>query len=597
MRSSRSTSGWPEAMCGIAGQISYEAPPDERRVAALTRALAHRGPDGEGVVRLGAACLGHRRLALLDRAGGGQPYTSPDGRYALVFNGEIDNAEALRLHYADRWTFRSRSDTEVLLAALVVDGEEALLRLHGMFALCWWDAQREVGLCARDRLGVRPLVYTTAGGRLTFASEAKALVRTGVLPARVDVLAVAEYLCAAPFSGVERAPFSGVQILPPGSLLRISQHGVEQRVYYTPRPRAERDDVPALVDELRRELDDAVAGALISDEPVGVFLSGGLDSSLLAAIARRHGVTLPAFTVGFPEQASFDWSASRIVLADDEPYAAEVARALALPRTRCVRSGSLAASIARVAITNDLLPAWEQELSQDLLAREAARTVKAVLVGDAADETHYGYHFLFDEGALRGPEHILPRFGVAPLRRDVLPDPVSHFGAAYRAQAEAAGYGWGSREERQLATSHLVLTRWLPRLLSNGDLHAMAHGLEARVPFAHPPLVELALRIRPEAALAGGVEKALLREVAQGLVPAAVVARRKSALPKDLACEPAYRIELPLALERAPELLGAVLDLGAVRELAARPWGEPERAVAFRIIALSMWAAHHEVSS
>ena len=343
-------------------------------------------------------------------------------------------------------------------------------------------------------------------------------------------------------------------------------------------------------DEVRRELREAVRGALVADAPVGLFLSGGLDSTLLAARAHEAGVRLPSYTMAFDGQSTFDWGGSRIVVADDEPYAAQAASRYGLSRTLC-RAVRDEDAIARVAVQDDLLPAWEQEVSQDVLARRAARDVKAVLVGDAADETHYGYHFLLDDEALRGPEAILPRFGVAPLKASIRVD----FAARYRDELGAAGHGFGSLDERRRAMTYLVVTRWLPRLLSNGDLHTMAHGLEARVPFGKPALVELALSVAPDIALAGGVEKALLRMAAQGLVPEAIRARRKSALPKDLASEALYRRALPSARRRAPELFEVLFDPPALDALELRPWTEAERSVAFRLVALSHWAARYEV--
>ncbi|MEO6953912.1 MAG: asparagine synthase (glutamine-hydrolyzing) [Polyangia bacterium] len=570
-------------MCGLAGELRWDAPPDEARVRRMSAALAHRGPDGDGVYVTAHACLASRRLALRDIANGAQPMSSPDGRWHLVFNGEIDNAEALRRRYEDRWTFRTRCDTEVLLAALALDGESVLLALDGMFAFCLWDAQTQEALLARDRLGIKPLVFSVERGFL-FASECKALLAGGVRPV-ADLDAIAEVMTAAPFS--VRAPFSGMEVLKPGSLLRVRRDGTERARWWTPRVTGVGG---ACVDDLRRELGEAVRGALVADVPVGLFLSGGLDSTLLAALAHEVGVRLPSYTMAFDDQTGFDWNRSRIVVADDEPYANMAAERYGLARTLC-RAARDEEALWRVAVQDDLLPAWEQEVSQDVLARHAARDVKAVLVGDAADETHYGYHFLLDEAALCGPEAILPRFGVAPLRAEHRID----FAARYRVELATAGHGWGSLDERRRAMTHLVVTRWLPRLLSNGDLHTMAHGLEARVPFGKPALVELALSVAPAVALEGGVEKALLRRMARGLVPEEIVARRKSALPKDLASEALYRRVLPSARRRAPELFETLFDPVELDALSVRAWTEADRAVAFRLIALSHWAAHYEV--
>ena len=577
-------------MCGLAGELRWDAPPDEARIRRMSAALAHRGPDGEGLLRLEYACLASRRLALRDVRGGAQPMSTPDGRWHLVFNGEIDNADALRRRHAARYAFRTRCDTEVLLAALSIEGEALLPQLDGMFAFCLWDAQRGEALLARDRLGIKPLVFSQQDGFL-FASECKALLAAGVR-AVADLEALAETMTAAPFSGVVRAPFRGIELLAPGERLRVTRDGVDRKRWW--RPRISGDRIDDVVPAMRTLLGEAVRGALVADVPVGLLLSGGLDSTLLAAFAHEAGARPPSYTMAFDDQARFAWSSSRLVVADDEPYAAEAAARCGLLRTLCVGTRD-EATIARVAAQDDLVPAWEQEVSQHVLACRASRDVKAVLVGDAADETHYGYHFLLDEAALQGPEAVLPRFGVAPLRRTLLGEARLDFSSRYRTELEAAGHGWGSLDDRRRAMTHLLVTRWLPRLLSNGDLHTMAHGLEARVPFAHPALVELALRVAPSVALHGGMEKAVLRRVADGIVPASIVARRKSALPKDLASEALYRRALPAARRRAPTLFRELFDSAALDTLEQAPWTEADRAVAFRLVALSHWAARYEV--
>ena len=218
-------------MCGLAGELRWDAPPDEARVRRMSAALAHRGPDGEGLQVTQHACLAIRRLALRDVLDGSQPMSSPDGRWHLVFNGEVDNADALRLRYADRWVFRTRCDTEALLAALALEGEAVLSGLDGMFAFCLWDAERHEALLARDRLGIKPLVFA-AGETFLFASECKALLAGG-MRAIASLDAIAEVMTAAPFS--VRPPFVGMEMLAPGSLLRVRRDGVQRARWWTPR--------------------------------------------------------------------------------------------------------------------------------------------------------------------------------------------------------------------------------------------------------------------------------------------------------------------------------------------------------------------------
>jgi asparagine synthase (glutamine-hydrolysing) len=582
-------------MCAIAGHVSFAAPPDERRVARLLAALAHRGPDGTGQVRAGAACLGHNRLALLDREGGAQPMRSPDGRWLLTFNGEIYNHDELRAALAGAWRFRTRSDTEALLAALVTWGAAALLRLDGMFAFFLWDAERHEGWGARDRLGVKPFVYASGDGELTFASEAKALVAVASAAPRANGDAILEYLVAPCFSGVAAPMFAGLENLPPGHLLRVRRDGVSRARWWRHALDPVADEPAAHVAAVRARLGPAVTRSLAADAPIGLFLSGGLDSTLLAALG-RDGLAR-AFTIAFAEQERFDYARSAIVISNDEPFAQLAAQATHLPReTVAVARARLAEDLETLATVDDALPAWEQELAQLHLARAARAHVKAVLVGDAADETHFGYHFLYDDAATAGPAAILERFGGVPIRRDRLADPVAHFDRHYRALVAEAGHTFDGREQRRLATTRLIVERWLPRLLHNGDIHCMAASLEARVPFADAALLTAAGRVPPALGLRDGVEKWVLREAARDLVPEPIRRRRKSALPKDQASAPIYQQEVRRLLDETTPFLREFVDLPALAPLFDRPLlDERERAALFRVIGLGHWSRRYNV--
>jgi asparagine synthase (glutamine-hydrolysing) len=303
--------------------------------------------------------------------------------------------------------------------------------------------------------------------------------------------------------------------------------------------------------------------------------------------------------VRFAGSHAYDYEKSAVVTSDDAPFALLAARELDLDLEQVdVEHTLLGEDIASVAIANDALPAWEQEIAQHHLARAAARSHKAVLVGDAADETHFGYHFLLDDVATSSPGAILRRLGAAPIRADVLADPVAHFDVLYSDMLARDGARWATKEDRVRATTALVVSRWLPRLLHNGDAHTMRFSLEARVPFADTRLLAAAARVPPSIALAGGVEKSVLREASRGLVPEAIRTRRKSALPKDQCAGAIYQREARAMLDRESSFLGRWLDLPRVRELATRPGDleEGERATLFRVISLGHWAEHHGVA-
>lgn len=587
-------------MCGILGVIDFERPgalhePLVRRMVAAQR---HRGPDAQGTWVGRHAALGHARLALLDREGGAQPMLDPTGRHVLVYNGEVYNHVELRRALRERWEFRTRSDAEVVLAALVVWGEAALPRFEGMFALAWWDEHEERGLLARDRLGVKPLVYEPGPHGLRFASEAKALVVTAPARPRPCVEALLEVLAAPCLSGSSPA-FAGLRSLQPGELLRVDHTGLHAHTWAPLVIAADRDD-EALVPELRAAVETAVRRSLRGDVPVGVFLSGGLDSTLVAAVAARHAPTPPrALTITFDGQAGYDYARSRIVISDDTPFARLAAARLQLPHTWVhVPTASIEATLPELARIDDAVPAWEQQLAQHHLAHAAARHERAMLVGDAADETHYGYHFLLDQAATRSPLALLRRFPSAPIHPDWGPDAQARIAAGLAALQAEHGHAGGDPRARMLATTWLVLRRWLPRLLHNGDVHTMAASLEARVPFADTELVDLALRVDPRRALRNGEDKALLRAAVQGLVPEEIRVRRKSALPKDQHAAHVYKAVVRRCLDEDPSLPAALCDLAAVRALLHpdRPLDEGERAIVFRVAALACWQRAYDVA-
>ncbi len=591
-------------MCGIAGIVDFDVPAylNATRAREMGRRLNHRGPDDEGLHLGSSAALAHTRLSLIDPEGGRQPLSSTDGRYTVVYNGEVYNFRQLRQELRANWDFRTDCDTEVVLAAYVEWGEASLERLNGMFSFFVWDNQAEIGFAARDLLGVKPFAYAYDGRELLFASEAQAILSALPTPPRARRDALLEYFVAPYFSGVEHSMFEAIEYLQPGHALEVSRGRLEIHQWGEYDLRGDLlMDASRLTGRLSESVARAVERALLADTPVGTYLSGGLDSTLVTSLAARASdAPLRAFTIRFADQDRYDYEKSLIVTSDDTPFAVQAAEELGVEHHVVpVERSSLAADLGAIARINDAVPAWEQELAQHHLARAASEHTKAVLVGDVADETHYGYHFLLDEDVTRSPAGILERFYCAPIRPDVMHDPIGHFEQKYLELTTAAGFRRDTPLERTLATIYLIVKRWLPRLLHNGDIHAMASSLEARVPFADVELLHLARRIHPEVAYRGGEEKWLLRESARGHVPESVRTRRKSALPKDQHVTTIYQHEALKCLRDSPGLLGEVLRLDPLDRLCdpGRSLSESERALLFRVISLSHWARAHGVES
>ncbi|MGE5183775.1 MAG: asparagine synthase (glutamine-hydrolyzing), partial [Acidobacteriota bacterium] len=357
---------------------------DEARLVRMRDSLAHRGPDGAGVHVDGAIGLAHRRLAIVDLAGGAQPMTNEDGSIWITFNGEIYNHAALRpaLEAAGH-RYRTRSDTETILHLYEQHGRSCVEHLQGMFAFAIWDGRRRELVLARDRLGIKPLYYAERAGELLFASEIKALLAAG-LPAALAGDELPELLANGYVAGRETL-FAGVHKLMPGHTLVWSpERGLdEQRYWQAPRPNGARpESLAGEAGELRARLAAAVDSHLMADVPLGVFLSGGIDSTGIAALAaRRASGPLETFAVGFAEQDS-----------SELPYARLAAQAIGTHHHEVVVSGDeFFAALPRLVWHEDEPLAWPSSVPLYFVSRLAREHVKVVLTGEGADELFLGY--------------------------------------------------------------------------------------------------------------------------------------------------------------------------------------------------------------
>jgi asparagine synthase (glutamine-hydrolysing) len=406
-----------------------------------------------------------------------------------------------------------------------------------------------------------------------------------------------------------------VKIVPPGSVLTVRHGSVEsERRYarFVPAPEGGGDaprDAQGLpsASELREALRTSVhrVGRCAGHVRPSVMLSGGLDSTIVAALARDVCPDLTAFTVRFEGQEDFDYRRACAPTSDDTPFARLAARELGIahvivdvPRT------SLTDSMRAVAAADGHGPAWEQQIAQHHLFAAAARAGHRVaFVGDAADETHFGYDFLLDPGATSSPRALLARLD-APYRLGLLaPDlvadvkPVEAWEEDLEAVAGSAGIDWrdGRRASAIRGTTQVIVDRWLPRLLHNGDAHSMAHGVEARVPFADPLVLELARRVPAELAVGDDFEKSWLRRAAPPEVPAVLRARRKSMFPRDQRAGSALRTEARRVLDDPHPIVAELYGMARVADLArGRASLETrERAALFQFVALHLHACSY----
>lgn len=548
-------------MCGICGLASLDGgAADGAALDVMLDTLVHRGPDGRGTRVAGPVALGNRRLAIIDLAHGEQPMANEDGSILVVQNGEIYNHEELRRELAGRGhRFATHCDTEVLVHAYEEHGDAFLDRLRGMFALAIWDTRRQRLLVARDRFGIKPLYWRARDGVLSFASELKALRRQPGFGGELDPEALEAYLA---FNSIP-APlsiFREVRKLPPGHLLDWSpgrEPEVRRWCRVSPARRADvRRDASEdeLAEELRERLRDSVRAHLVADVPVGVFLSGGVDSGSLAALAAGlSSEPVRTFSVGFDE-ASFD----------ERPGARLVAERYGTDHHEITLTSDAATLLPEIVAAFDEPFADSSALPTYAVSRLAAGHVKVALSGEGADELFGGYFtYVADVLApwLRGPaqvarplveripsssrrvslEYKAKRFvraaALPPLERhhgwkeilspalrgellghgaaDRAPDPVDVLRARY---AETAGAPALARLQDVDLGIYLA-----DDLLVKTDRASMAHSLEVRVPFCDADVAAFALALPTTAKVRGLAKKRLLRKAVRPLLPAEVV--------------------------------------------------------------------------
>ena len=608
-------------MCGICGVVSASGSVDPERVARMSQTLIHRGPDSAGEVGDGTAALAARRLSIIDLETGDQPIANEDGTLHVVQNGEIYNYRELRreLERAGH-VFRTHGDTEVLLHLYEEHGEGFAERLRGMFAVAIWDAPRRRLTLARDRFGIKPLYYRDLGGELAFASELRALPR-----GEIDVDAVEAFLA---FNSIP-APytiFREIRKLPPGHLLVWESSGVRLERFARPSPLEERDDEEAeLVEELRSRLRDSVRAHLVSDVPVGVLLSGGVDSALLAALAADEtSGPLRTFSIGF-EERSFDELADARRVA--ERYGT-LHRELVLRPDAALLLPALAEAFDEPFADSSALPTY-------LVSELAASDVKVALSGEGGDELFGGYYTYAADllaarvgGLARIARPLVERLPSSSakasfdyrakrfVRAAHLPPLERHHGwkeiFSYDARAELTG-GRSAFDPVDLLRARYYETRGADELarlqdvdlgvylvddlLVKPDRASMAHSLEARVPYLDTVVTNLALALPTRHKVRGFAKKVLLRKAAAPLLPREIVHGRKRGFSIPAAAwlrgelEPFARETLSAGTLRRqgffePRVVARLLDdhVSGREDLSRQLWG---------LLAFTLWHERH----
>jgi asparagine synthase (glutamine-hydrolysing) len=560
-------------MCGIAGILKMDprAAAEEIRLKKMLDTLRHRGPDGEGRHVEGPVALGHRRLAIVDPQGGRQPMTNESRSAWLVCNGEIYNHPDLQARLrGSGHQYRSASDNESIVHLHEEEGDGCVRSLRGMFAFALWQPERGRLLLARDRLGIKPLYYTLNANELVFASEIKALLASGAVRAEMNETVLPEYLATRFVSGSETF-FRGIRKLLPGRVLVWSRDdGARIERYWEPPAVSELRD-GTLQDQavkVREGLEDSVRRHLMSDVPLGLFLSGGLDSTAIAAIAARQmDQPLKTFSVGFAEQEANELSYARIAA---KAVGAEHHEIL-------VSSDQFFGSLPQLVWYEDEPIAFDASIPLHFLSRLAAEHVKVVLTGEGADELFLGYnryrvtawnealgelYWRLVPSTLRGRNSPLikglPRIvrryaersflGLDPGPREMFCENFAvfptflqrHLLSGDRFPRSRDAYGTilrlyeGAQGDSLDRMARADLQTYLVELLMKQDQMSMAASIESRVPYLDHPLVEQVLALPSRFKLRGWRTKAVLRTAVKDLVPRTILERRKAGFPVPL---------------------------------------------------------------
>jgi asparagine synthase (glutamine-hydrolysing) len=569
-------------MCGLAGMYNFRsfAPADRAAVERMTRLLIHRGPDDEGFYFAYAVGLGHRRLSILDlSARGHQPMCTADGRFVIVYNGEVYNYLELRKELeAKGHFFQTETDTEVILALYQHKGTECLQYLNGMFAFAIWDVHERILLLARDRVGIKPLYYAETTDGIVFASEIKAILASQRVYPRVATANINTFLSFGYVPGADTL-FQNVKKVLPGQWLQISSKGIQAGSYWDLEyaPNYQRN-AQQTAEELRALLLDAMRIHLRSDVPVGVFLSGGLDSSATVALLTEAGIhNLKTFSVAYQTGGR-----------DDEPYARLVAdRFNTDHHTLYVDPTEFVDCIPRFIWYMDEPVADAPAIAFYLIAKLLREHVTVALSGEGADELFGGYavyrYMRWIETYRDVPEHVrdfvkptLHLIGTQKIRKylQLAEHPlesryrgVSNYDPSYQESLytdelrEALGAHPTVNplaEHYSKTYGHDVLTRmlyvdlksWLvDDLLIKADRMTMANSVELRVPFLDYRVIEYAATIPSSMKLRGGVVKWILKQAMRDRLPKEILRRKKMGFPT------------PVALMFQQDLSGYLRDL------------------------------------
>ncbi|RUL48286.1 asparagine synthase (glutamine-hydrolyzing) [Lysinibacillus antri] len=556
-------------MCGITGWIDFTKviKHQEHIVSSMTETLKKRGPD-DGNVWCGThALLGHRRLAVIDLVGGKQPMSKQykNQSFVMVYNGELYNTEELRQELLKRgYTFTTMSDTEVLLTSFIEWREQCIDHLNGIFAFAVWDEQEEVLYAFRDRLGVKPFFYSTKEGVFIFGSEIKSILAHPSTSTQIDWKGLAAILSIGPSRVPGNGVYKGIEELEPGCALKFSKSGLKKWRYWNVQSQKHMHTFDETVEQVRYLVTDSIKRQLVSDVPLCTFLSGGLDSSIITAIAantyNKEGRTLHTYSIDFEENEQF-FEKNEFQTSQDQFWIDKMTDTFKTTHQNITISQQQLVDLLEEAMMTRDLPGMVDIDSSLLVACHIIKDGYTVsLSGECADEVFGGYPWFHQDynqfpwiRSIDERESFLRKEWQSRLQ---LKDFMKHaFEEAVKDCPKLDGEE--PKEAKQRELFYLNMRYFMQTLLERKDRMSMGASLEVRVPFADHRIVEYAWNIPWEMKNVGNMEKGLLRKAMEGLLPDEVLYRKKNPYPKTY--HPQYTKMVQSTLSNLVQRKGSIL--------------------------------------
>ena len=534
-------------MCGIAGWVNFSESlkSNSKIIKKMTDILERRGPDSEGIYESENVLLGHRRLIVVDPEGGEQPMIKiiNGNKYVLVYNGELYNTEELRKSLLEEgYFFDSYSDTEVLLMSYIAWGVNCIKKFNGIFAFAIYDEEKEQVFLARDQMGVKPLFYSINNKNIIFASEIKAILANPMVKAQIDREGITELFALGPAVVPGKAIYKNILEIAPANCLLISKGNIQVWEYWKVTLQENKETVEEAAEHVRLLLFDAIKRQLVGDVPICTFLSGGLDSSAISAIAaeefRNRGKILNTYSIDYKDNEKY-FKSSLFQPTSDKYWVFRMAEFIKSNHKNVVLNHKdLVLALKDSTLARDLPGMADIDSSLLLFCKEIRKNFVVSLSGECADEIFGGYPWYTNEEMLNAK--TFPWSRAVGMRKSILNEKIKKFNIE-----ECAEYEYlktlkevphfeneDKKNYRMKEMLYLNLKWFMVNLLNRKDRCSMYNSLEVRVPFADIRIVEYAFNLPAEIKLLHGREKGILRKALEGVLPEDVVYRKKSPYPK-----------------------------------------------------------------